>query len=150
MQRLSAKFFSDAELRCKCCGLLILDPVFDKELLRLRVRFDQPIHPSSCCRCKKHNAEVIGKPRSFHIGDKPAWKKLIGTAAIDVKYTSIFCRNKLARTAWEMGWRVGLHKKFLHLDCAHIIGILPQSIFRYEQTVTEQELEKFKSIIIGD
>lgn len=148
MSRYSLDLFPDHEVKCKCCGLIILDPEFDRQLTKLRLKFGQPMIPTSCCRCQKHNAEVGGKLRSFHICDKPAWKKLKGTAAIDVKYTKLFYRNRLARIAWELGWRIGYHHDFLHLDVASILGIMKQNIFKYD-VVSDAELEKFKNIIIN-
>lgn len=144
--RHSKAFFTDDELKCKQSGGLVLDPVFDLQLTRLRNNFE-PMVVNSCCRSRKHNEEVGGAPKSFHIYDYPAWKILEGCAAIDVAYSSIFYRNKLARLAWSYGWRIGYNKHFLHLDIAHIAGILPQIIFPYDN-VTKEELEKFKSTIM--
>lgn len=152
MTRYSKEYFSDDELKCKCgCGVVLLDPVFDVELTRLRIKMNDKIGSNSCCRCAKHNAAVGGVPNSFHIYDKPKWKNLKGTAAIDVPFTKLFYRNKLARVAWQSGWRIGLSKNFLHLDCGAIMGYVKQSIFHYSNHgVSEEDLQKFKSIIINN
>lgn len=146
MTRLSKTFFSDDELKCKCCGLLILDPQFDEYLTKLRINFGEAMIVNSCCRCLKHNKEVGGAPKSFHICDKPAWPKLKGTGAADISFTKLFYRNRLARLAWQMGFRIGLAKTFLHLDIGHITGSTPQTIFIYSG-VTKEELEKFENIV---
>ncbi len=148
--RKSALYFTDAEMRCrghKCCGnKLILDPLFDKKLLELRITFGLPMRVNSCCRCKEHNERVGGKPKSFHISDRPAWDGVEGTAAIDVGYYDLDYRNRLARTAWKLGWRIGFNKHFLHLDSGFHHGVVRQSVFKYDN-VSDEELETFKKQI---
>lgn len=148
------RYFTDFELRCKgencgCGNKVILDDVFVKELPILREKFNLPMVCNSCCRCEVHNRRVRGKPKSFHISDKPAWEGLNGCGAMDVAYDNITYRNALARLAWERGWRIGLHKKFLHLDIAAIRGILPQTIFKYDN-ISDKELSAFKKQITGE
>ncbi len=147
-------FFSFAELRCKgvkcgCGNKVILDPTFERELLKLRLKLNLPMIPTSCCRCKVHNKREGGKAMSFHISDFPAWEQIKGTAAIDVKYTDTTYRNTLARLAYELGWRIGYNRHFLHLDIAHIAGVkaLP-TFFKYDN-VSDAELAAFKKQIIG-
>ena len=87
-------YFSHAELACKgnkcgCGNSVILDPVFEKELLKLRLLFNRPMNVNSCCRCKVHNTKVGGAVKSFHLSDKPAWEGIDGTAAIDISYNDI-------------------------------------------------------------
>lgn len=148
------RYFTDDELRCKgvncgCGNKVILDDVFMKELAKLRTKLNLPMKVNSCCRCKVHNAKVGGKAKSFHISDKPAWEGLNGCGAIDIGYDNVTYRNVLARLAWELGWRIGYHKKFLHLDIAAIRGILPKTIFKYD-VVSDAELATFKKQITGE
>ena len=149
MTRLSAKYFTDDELKCKCgCDILNLDITFDAELYDLRKAFAQPMTITSCCRCKKHNEAVGGAKMSFHIADSPAWRRLTGCAAIDVKYSSKEYRDTLARLAYYKGWRVGYSKTFLHLDIAAVKRIKPKSVFKYAN-VSDAEFDEFKQIIKG-
>jgi acetyl-CoA acetyltransferase len=146
--RLSAKYFTDNELKCKGSGILKLDPTFDAELTELRKIFAQPMRVNSCCRSAEHNAKVGGAKMSFHIADKPAWRRLTGCAAIDVAYSTKEYRDTLARLAWHKGWRVGYNKTFLHLDIAAIKKIKPKSVFKYDN-VSDAEFNEFKQIIKG-
>lgn len=151
--RVSEQYFSDDEIRCKgvncgCGNVVIIDTLFDSKLLELREAFGQPMKVNSCCRCKVHNAEVGGAPKSFHISDHPAWPGVNGTAAIDVYYPNITVRDQLAHTAWRLGFRIGYNKKFLHLDSGHHHGSMAQSIFKYDN-VSDTELEAFRKDIAG-
>jgi hypothetical protein len=152
------EYFTAKELRCKgknCCdNHFKLDPVFDVKLCELRKKFNLPMNPTSAARCKAHNDKprsqggAGGRPKSFHIYDKPQWAGLEGCGAIDIRYTDITYRNSLARLAWELGWRIGYNKTFLHLDIAAIKGILPQAIFKYD-SITPKELQEFTRQITG-
>jgi hypothetical protein len=126
-----------------------LDPTFSKELLKLRLKLDLPMKPSSICRCKAHNKKVGGKARSFHICDKVAWAMLEGCGAGDFKYTDKTYRNTLARLAYELGWRIGYNKTFLHIDIAHMKGITELPKFFKYGNVSDAEFEQFKREITG-
>jgi len=145
--RHSKVYFTDEELRCKKTKVVVLDPVFDLELTRLRIALAEPMIVNSCCRSRQYNEEIGGAPKSFHIYDYPAWRKLKGTAAIDIGFTKLFYRNKLARAAWQSGWRIGLSENFLHLDTGAISGCVQKTIFKYSG-ITDEELEKFKSVVM--
>lgn len=125
--------FTDIELRCRCgCGLFRLHPGFRAELQRLRDRLDEPMLVTSCCRCRRHNAEVGGHPRSMHVGDFPAQARLLGTAAIDIAARDGALRGRLFAAAWNLGWSLGWNAKagFLHLDRRDFAG-LSQTTFDY-------------------
>lgn len=111
-------YFTEDELKCKGSGLCILDPLFAKELLGLRVEFDEGMTSTSCCRSKAHNEAEGGHPRSFHVCDEPFWEKAKGAAAIDIKMRDGRYNLKLVRIASKRGWSVGINfrKKFIHLD----------------------------------
>lgn len=154
--RLSSKYFTDAELRCRggecgCGNAVILDPIFDKALLRLRETLNLPMKVNSCCRCVVHNKRVGGEVNSFHISDAPAWMTLSGTGAIDIGYTDTSYRNTLAMIAHTQGWRIGLHRSFLHLDIAHMAGYthLPR-FFKYQKVVTNKEFIEFIEHVRGE
>lgn len=62
--------FSENELKCRCCGLLNMS---DDYLIRLQAFrsaiLKKPLTVTSSCRCKKHNKEVGGEPKSCHLGE---------------------------------------------------------------------------------
>lgn len=122
------KNFSRNELQCKCgCGSAIFHADFLDELQALRDELNEPMTPTSCCRCTKHNAAVGGKPESYHICDGE-----LGTLAIDVATPNGAYRGKLFAIAWRRGWSIGWNdkKNFLHLDMRILVG-KPQTTFGY-------------------
>lgn len=125
-----------------------LDPTFEVMLTALRIALNAPIIATSVCRCPIHNNNVGGASKSFHLTES-AFAEVKGTAAIDIKYSTIEYRNKLARLAWRMGFRIGYHKSFLHLDSAAHCGAKPQSIFKYD-VVSELELARFRDMVINN
>lgn len=147
MYRWSAEYFTVKELACKGSGKLILDTMFDRKLYELRKEFGQAMTVNSCCRSLSHNNAVGGKPKSLHICDYPAWPELNGTAAIDIGYKSKAYRDKLAKVAWGLGWRIGFNRSFLHLDIGAFKGVSPKLVFKYDN-VTDAELEAFKKGIV--
>lgn len=125
-------YFTDDELRCKCgCKLLRLDIRFAAQLPALREAWNSALTVTSCCRCPAHNKAVGGHPSSLHLTDNP--KHLTdGTMAVDVSWVSWGTDKKLrfARLAYGMGWRVGLHSSFCHLDRGIAVRI-PHIVFLY-------------------
>jgi hypothetical protein len=119
--------FSEAELRCKGSGLLILAPGFGRELQALRNAYGKPMTVTSCCRSEEHNRKIGGHPRSLHVCDLPA-HNTGGTCAIDVQVTD---REELIKLAWSRGWSIGLSPRFIHLDLRTKILNLPQVRFEY-------------------
>jgi hypothetical protein len=148
MKRVSAIYFTDKELLCKCgdCPEVLNDPIFDGHLTLLRKELNKAMIINSCNRCKAHNQRVGGAPKSFHISDEPAWEGVDGCAAVDVRYTNKDYRDELAKLAWKRGFRIGFNKSFLHLDSAHHLKVLNQSVFKYDN-VTDKELADFKAIL---
>jgi uncharacterized protein YcbK (DUF882 family) len=53
-----AKYFTGAELRCKCCGENKMQPETLKRLDELRDLYGKPIKLSSAYRCESHNNEI--------------------------------------------------------------------------------------------
>lgn len=127
------KYFSTAELQCKCgCARAVFHPGFLAELDGLREEFGLPMKPTSACRCKKHNTNVGGNPRSLHICDEPQHPGQLGTLGIDIATPDGTYRGRLFAFAWRRGWSIGWNAKrgFLHLDRRDYAG-LPQTSFDY-------------------
>lgn len=125
--------FPAYELRCKGSGLIILAPGFGEDLQDLRTKFGKPMDPSSVCRSKAHNEAVGGHPRSLHVCDFPH-HPTGGTCCIDVRAHERHMkayRQELMDLALDLGWSVGVHPAFLHLDMRTRYAGLPQARFTY-------------------
>lgn len=64
-----AKYFSEAEQVCKCCGRGAdrVSPLLLRRLDILREAWGAPIYVSSMYRCPSHNYKVGGVPTSQHV-----------------------------------------------------------------------------------
>lgn len=124
-------YFSAAELACKGSGVIKLDPEFAAMLPALRVLAGRALIPSSVCRTPEHNRKVGGHVRSLHLTDNPAHATR-GAAAADIQWRTWSEKDKLifARTAYKLGFSVGLHDGFCHVDWRRSAG-LPQACFLY-------------------
>lgn len=127
-------FFPAHECACKGSGIIKMDPFFATALPRLREAWGKPLLATSICRTPSHNAAVGGNPRSLHLTDNPAWPSA-GTMAADIEWNLWPIPEKLrfARLAWSMGWAVGLHNAFCHIDRRGDLGLrtLPRRVFLY-------------------
>lgn len=125
-------YFSEYELQCKGTGTIKLDPRFAQALPKLREAWGKPLTPNSVCRAPSHNKKVDGHPRSLHLTENPHWPTF-GTMACDIRWRdwSLADQQAFAELALSMGWRVGLHNGFCHLD--RLLEIAPGSkkVFLY-------------------
>ena len=126
-------FFSESELACKGSGVIKLDPQFAAMLPALRVAWGKPLIPNSVCRTPAHNAAVGGHVRSLHLNDNPVHDTQ-GCAAADIRWRNWDNETKLkfARLAYSLGFSVGLHDGFCHVDWRQSAG-LKQACFLYGQ-----------------
>ena len=127
-------FFPRQELACKGSGVVKLDIRFSVHLPLLRMAWGEPVTPNSVCRVPSHNTAVGGHPRSLHLTDNPHWPT-DGCMAMDWPWRGWPEEKQLrfARLAWSMGWSVGLHDGFCHIDRRGDLKLpeLPQMVFLY-------------------
>tara|TARA_R110000823_G_scaffold223407_2_gene351540 strand:+ start:219 stop:590 length:372 start_codon:yes stop_codon:yes gene_type:complete len=108
----SSKYFSKAELQCKCgCEAALMDAQFIMMLEQLREKFNKPLLVSSGYRCPKHNNNVSGTGIA---GPHTTGK------AIDLKVDR-GAAYELLKIAMDMGFSgIGVNQKgnarFMHLD----------------------------------
>lgn len=107
-----SKYFTDDELKCKCCGQLPAAGMV-QSLLNLidaiREKIGKPIKLSCAFRCPSHNAEVGGVPDSQHVQ---------GCAA-DIPIPDGMTVEELATIAEECGADgIGRYEndQFVHVD----------------------------------
>jgi hypothetical protein len=128
------EFFGVDELKCKGSGIIKLDPRFAVELPELRRAWGKPLTPTSVCRSPEHNRKEGGKINSLHLTDNPKWPSL-GAMAADIRWRGwpIDEQIAFAKLAWKMGWSIGLHNGFCHIDRRADLGVvgLDQAVFLY-------------------
>ena len=119
-------YFTKAELCCKCCGSTVLDINLAVMLPNLRQMWGKKLTLNSVCRCTKHNEAVKGHPSSMHLVKNPKWPTE-GAGAADIAWRNWQTPDKLrfARLAHDLGFRVGLHNGFCHVDIGRLYGIKP-------------------------
>jgi hypothetical protein len=127
-------YLSASELACKGTGIIKLDPRFVSAWPVLREAWGSPITPNSVCRSPEHNKKEGGNPNSLHMTENPKWPTL-GAMALDARWRgwTVFNQLRFARLAYSLGWSVGLHNGFCHIDRRADLGIaeLTQKVFLY-------------------
>lgn len=104
-----SKNFDSEEFDCRCgCSLtgVNMNADFIDKLQKIRAQIDFPLIVTSGLRCKSHNQNVGGSPRSKH---------MLGIAA-DFHLTDATHRYELVSLAIDYGLSVGVGKTFIHLD----------------------------------
>ncbi len=124
-------YFTKSELACKGSGKILLTEGFRMHLLILREKFNQPMIVTSCCRSLEYNAQIGGAANSFHIYDHQESNRPLGTTAIDISIVEGTTRGKLINLAWNLGWSIGIHKRFIHFDRRSDYTDMPQIVFVY-------------------
>ncbi len=124
-------YFTSKELACKGTGVILLDRRFAAALPHLRVEWGKPLAPTSVCRTPSHNVAVGGHPNSLHLTENPV-RNTHGCMAADLAWRGWPTQEKLdfARLAYRLGWAVGLHEGFVHVDLRRHVG-LPKVVFLY-------------------
>lgn len=103
------EYFSNDELRCRCCGKLKSDPDFRFKLNLARDRAGIPFIIESGYRCPKHNAEE-GSTSTNHTTGK----------GVDIRCLAGPDRYKIVSALLSVGFTgIGIHKTFIHADTNH-------------------------------
>lgn len=141
----SIPFFEASELACQGTGALLLDVHLAVHLPYLRLKWGRPLSLTSACRSPEHNLSEGGHPRSLHLTDNPV-HPTNGCAAVDVYWESWREADQLAfaKLAWSLGWAVGLHDTFCHIDRRVDFG-LKQRVYLYGQWTGGFDREEVKS-----
>lgn len=107
-------------------------PGFLQALDELRHQAGLPFIITSGARTRKHNAEVGGKPNSYHIWDDPQNAGQHGCMAVDVEVPHPSFKPYVVRLALILGWSAGINDRlgFIHIDRRVDIG-KPQALFSY-------------------
>lgn len=128
-------YFVESELVCKGTGTIKLNRDFAVMLPVLRLAWGKPLVPNSVCRTPEYNRQINngkgGHPNSLHLTENPK-HPIEGTAAADIRWRTWSNADKLAfaRLAYSLGFSVGLHNGFCHVDWRKAAG-LPQACFLY-------------------
>ena len=61
-------YFTDAEMKCKCCGKIEMDPEFMGRLNTARAYADFPFSITSGYRCERHNRDVKSTSNNHVVG----------------------------------------------------------------------------------
>jgi hypothetical protein len=123
-------YFTASELACRCCHTIALNTQFAAALVALRSSWGQSLNPTSVCRCPTHNVSVGGHPNSLHM--TTGVHGISGTAAADFawRHWGDTLKREFAQLAYSMGFSVGLHDGFCHVD-GRTLGGLSQGSFVY-------------------
>jgi hypothetical protein len=124
-------YFGYDEVKCKGTGVILIDLEFAAALPFLRLKWGESLSLNSLCRTPAHNAKEGGHPTSLHLTQNPK-HKTAGSAAADIRWRGWPAEKQLrfTRLAWSLGFSVGLHDGFCHVDWRIGCG-LPQAVFLY-------------------
>ena len=99
-------FFTDDDMRCPCCGKMLMDMMFMRQLNIARWIAGFPFIVNSGYRCPEHNRQVGSTSENHPNG-----------MAADIKCTEIGQRFKIVQAMIGAGIRgIGIYKTFIHGD----------------------------------
>jgi zinc D-Ala-D-Ala carboxypeptidase len=114
---MQSKYFSDAEMRCKCgCGANRMDDAFMARLDSLREMANRPLSVSSGYRCENHPEEKKkdGSTTGAHLQGKAADLLVSGQDATRI----IAYAHALGFTGIGVKQNGPMAGRFIHVDCA--------------------------------
>ena len=104
------EYFTDDELKCKCCGDLRFDHTFRVKLNVARHLAGIPFVIDSGYRCPAHNDEVGSKTKNHTKGK-----------AVDIRCENSDRRFKIVKALVDVGvLGIGIYKTFIHGDINRI------------------------------
>ena len=113
---MSLKYFKDEEFRCHCgcgAGIEMMQEDFLKMLEDTRELVGIPFILNSAYRCPAHNKAIGSKSDNHPSGQ-----------AVDIKCLYSVTRYNIVTSALKVGFkRIGLHRKFIHLDNRVVIPV---------------------------
>jgi uncharacterized protein YcbK (DUF882 family) len=121
---LMSKDFRRREFACHCgCGTDLVSPQLVAALQILRDRAGMPVVVVSGCRCPRHNRQVGGEPKSFHLAWIEEGDECHEAKAADIRIPGLTLREiyqlALEIPAFKNGG-IGLYPdaihRFIHLD----------------------------------
>jgi len=111
--------FSRKEFDCQCgCGTGEISMELVELLELARLEYDKPMRINSGIRCLNHNRSIGSRDTSSHIK----------CLAADIGCTDMGERHKLLQILLKQFDRVGVHKKFIHVD---VDTEKPKGVFVY-------------------
>ena len=114
-----SKHFSKKEFDCQCgCGTGTINTILVQKLELVRQEYEKPMRINSGIRCLEHNRKIGSKDTSSHIK----------CVAADVGRTDMSTRHELLQILLKYFKRVGVHKKFIHVD---VDSDKPSGVFVY-------------------
>jgi uncharacterized protein YcbK (DUF882 family) len=118
---MSTRWFSDAELACRCqrpsCKVNGIDPAFGAWLDRLREALAHPLTLTSAYRCPEHDSSVSGK--GAHTAGKAA----------DIVAISGSAKHEIVGAALTLGATgIGVGSTFVHADIIKPGGKYPRPV----------------------
>ena len=106
------QYFTDNELRCKCCGKLVINQDFRDRLNKARFYAWFPFVVNSGYRCEKHNSDV-GSTSLNHVAGKAA----------DIKCVDAHDRYIMVQSMINAGMLgIGIGPKYVHCDINRELG----------------------------
>jgi uncharacterized protein YcbK (DUF882 family) len=106
------QYFTDIELRCRCCGALVIDTTFRIRLNLSRSLAGFPFIVDSGHRCEKHNRDE-GSTSQNHV---------VGKAA-DIRCFDDSKRFRMVKAMIEAGMLgIGIGPKYVHCDINRALG----------------------------
>lgn len=101
--------FHRSEFACKCgCGFDTVDTELMTLLECVRAHFDAPVTINSACRCRAHNHNIGGSPKSQHLYGRAADIVVKGHSPAEVQ--------ELVASLMK-GWGgIGSYETFTHVD----------------------------------
>ena len=99
--------FKKKEFDCQCnCGTGEISMALVQKLEQARVEYGKGMRINSGIRCLNHNRSIGSKDTSSHIK----------CVAADIGCTDMSKRHELLKILLKYFDRVGVHKKFIHVD----------------------------------